>query len=116
MSKKEISLATVKEHNKPEDLWVIIEDKVYDVTKFLNEHPGGEDSLIEVAGRDGTRGFQMAGHSSEAREIMVKYYIGDLAASDIKKKCPISDQITDQVDATNASNEPAATKQCCILH
>lgn len=34
---KEISLATVKEHNKPEDLWVIIENKVYDLTKFLNE-------------------------------------------------------------------------------
>ncbi|XP_023031028.1 cytochrome b5 isoform X1 [Drosophila willistoni] len=90
MSKKEISLATVKEHNKPEDLWVIIEDKVYDVTKFQNEHPGGEDSLIEVAGRDGTREFLMAGHSSEAREIMVKYYLGDLAASDRKKKCPVS--------------------------
>lgn len=34
---KEISLATIKEHNKPEDLWVVIENKVYDLTKFLNE-------------------------------------------------------------------------------
>lgn len=34
---KEISLASVKEHNKAEDLWVVIENKVYDLTKFLNE-------------------------------------------------------------------------------
>jgi len=34
---KEITLATVKEHNKPNDLWLVIDNKVYDVTKFLNE-------------------------------------------------------------------------------
>ncbi|XP_017028893.1 cytochrome b5 isoform X1 [Drosophila kikkawai] len=88
---KEISLATVKEHNKPNDLWLIIDNRVYDVTKFLLEHPGGEDSLLEVAGRDGTKEFNDVGHSSEAREILKKFYIGDLAAEDIaKKKGPIS--------------------------
>jgi len=34
---KEYSLATIKEHNKPDDLWLVIDNKVYDVTKFLNE-------------------------------------------------------------------------------
>ncbi|XP_023169043.2 cytochrome b5 isoform X1 [Drosophila hydei] len=82
---KEISLAEVKKHNKSEDLWVVIEDKVYDLTKFLHEHPGGEDSLISVAGRNGTREFVDVGHSQEAREIMKKFLIGNLAASDIKK-------------------------------
>ncbi|XP_020802684.1 cytochrome b5 isoform X2 [Drosophila serrata] len=83
---KEISLATVKEHNTPNDLWLIIENKVYDVTKFRLEHPGGEDSLLDVAGRDGTKEFNDVGHSSEAREILKKYYIGNLAAADISKK------------------------------
>ncbi|XP_020802686.1 cytochrome b5 isoform X4 [Drosophila serrata] len=85
---KEISLATVKEHNTPNDLWLIIENKVYDVTKFRLEHPGGEDSLLDVAGRDGTKEFNDVGHSSEAREILKKYYIGNLAAADISKKRP----------------------------
>jgi cytochrome b involved in lipid metabolism len=31
------SLAEVQEHNKPEDLWVVIFDKVYDLTKFQKE-------------------------------------------------------------------------------
>jgi len=34
---REISLAEVKTHNKSNDLWIIIENKVYDVTKFRNE-------------------------------------------------------------------------------
>lgn len=33
----EITLETVKQHNKPTDLWIIIENKVYDLTKFRSE-------------------------------------------------------------------------------
>ncbi|KAH8420575.1 hypothetical protein KR009_011541 [Drosophila setifemur] len=93
---KEISLATVKEHNKPKDLWIVIDNKVYNVTAFLKEasdrwrHPGGEETLMEVAGRDGTKEFNDVGHSSEAREILKKFFIGNLAAADIKKKSPVS--------------------------
>ncbi|KAH8315436.1 hypothetical protein KR067_009216 [Drosophila pandora] len=108
---KEIPLATVKTHNKPNDLWLIIDNKVYDVTKFLHEaspsfarspleynivrhsqlqHPGGEETLIDVAGRDGTKAFNDVGHSSEARQILKKYFIGNLAAADIPKKGPVS--------------------------
>ncbi|KAI8033998.1 hypothetical protein M5D96_013243 [Drosophila gunungcola] len=80
---KEIPLATIKQHNQATDLWVVINNKVYD-------HPGGEESLVEVAGRDATKDFNDVGHSSEAREMLKKYYIGDLAAADIPKKSPIS--------------------------
>lgn len=37
MAAKTYTLEVVKQHNKPEDLWIIIEGKVYDVTKFRNE-------------------------------------------------------------------------------
>ncbi|XP_034489690.1 cytochrome b5 isoform X2 [Drosophila innubila] len=114
---KEFSLATIKEHNKPDDLWLVIDNKVYDVTKFLNEHPGGEESLMSVAGVDGTKDFNEVGHSAEARELLKKFYIGDLAASDIKRKSPVGATPTDKPESTtDASFEPAAPKQCCILH
>ncbi|XP_017156175.1 probable cytochrome b5 isoform X3 [Drosophila miranda] len=115
---KEISLATVKKHNKAEDLWIVIENKVYDVTKFRLEHPGGEDSLVDVAGRDGTKEFIDVGHSLEAREIMKKFYIGDLAAADIKKNSPISTSATptETGEASISNAPPTAPKQCCILH
>jgi len=40
---KEIRLATVNEHNKATDLWVVIDNKVYDVTKFRLEASGDAD-------------------------------------------------------------------------
>ncbi|XP_032594546.1 cytochrome b5 isoform X3 [Drosophila grimshawi] len=86
---KTITLAEVNEHKSAKDLWVVIDNQVYDLTKFLYEHPGGEDSLISVGGRDGTREFNEVGHSQEAREIMKKFLVGNLAASDIKKKPPV---------------------------
>ncbi|XP_018784322.1 PREDICTED: cytochrome b5 isoform X1 [Bactrocera latifrons] len=86
MAAKTYTLEIVKQHNKPEDLWIIIEGKVYDVTKFRNEHPGGEDTLDEVGGRDATRDFQDVGHSQEAKQMLKKYYIGDL---EVDKTCKL---------------------------
>ncbi|XP_017465582.1 PREDICTED: cytochrome b5 type B isoform X2 [Rhagoletis zephyria] len=86
---KTYNLEAVKQHNTPDDLWIVIEGKVYDVTKFRNEHPGGEETLDEVAGRDATRDFLDVGHSQEARQILKKYYIGDLEASDWTSKLPV---------------------------
>lgn len=40
---KLISAQEVSKHNTREDCWVIIHDKVYDLTNFLPEHPGGSN-------------------------------------------------------------------------
>nr|AFJ91727.1 cytochrome b5 [Ostrea edulis] len=61
---------------KDKSTWLIIHDNVYDVTKFLEEHPGGEEVLLEQAGRDATEAFEDVGHSTDARELMKDYLIG----------------------------------------
>lgn len=38
---------------------------------YLLQHPGGEETLDEVAGRDGTKDFLDVGHSQEARYVFV---------------------------------------------
>ncbi|KAL5467686.1 hypothetical protein EMCRGX_G031949 [Ephydatia muelleri] len=48
----------IKEHNHSKSLWVVVHDNVYDVTKFLEEHPGGEEVMLEQAGRDATEAFE----------------------------------------------------------
>ncbi|XP_067636051.1 cytochrome b5 isoform X2 [Eurosta solidaginis] len=83
------TLQVVKEHNKSDDLWIVIDGKVYDVTKFRHEHPGGEDALDEVAGRDATTEFNDVGHSQEAKEMLKKYYIGDLAGGSVIAKASV---------------------------
>jgi len=83
---KRYTKAQVSEHNSLKSSWVILDDKIYDVTKFLDEHPGGEEVLLEQAGHDGTEAFEDVGHSSDAREMRKQYLIGELVESEKKKK------------------------------
>ncbi|NXW66761.1 CYB5B protein, partial [Eurystomus gularis] len=45
---------------------------------FLFQHPGGEEVLLEQAGRDATESFEDVGHSTDAREMLKQYYIGEI--------------------------------------
>jgi cytochrome b involved in lipid metabolism len=48
----------VSEHKTPENgLWVIVDGTVYDVSKFINEHPGGPRILRRSAGKDASKSF-----------------------------------------------------------
>jgi cytochrome b involved in lipid metabolism len=51
--------------------------KVYDVTKYLDDHPGGAEVMLDVAGQDADEFFEDIGHSKDAREELKQYYIGD---------------------------------------
>lgn len=46
-----ITLQDCKIHNKEEDCWLVISGKVYDVTEFLDEHPGGFDIVLAACGQ-----------------------------------------------------------------
>ncbi|XP_063625367.1 cytochrome b5-like isoform X2 [Cydia splendana] len=73
-----ITRAEVKKNRHRNKPWLIIHDDVYDVTKFLEEHPGGEDTLLDAAGSDATQAFEDVGHSEDARELLKQYKIGTL--------------------------------------
>jgi cytochrome b involved in lipid metabolism len=55
---------------------IIINNKKYDITEFLNEHPGGKNVFID--GADMTEEFNDVGHSKSAIKMLEKYYIGDV--------------------------------------
>lgn len=48
------------------------------MTKYLHDHPGGADVLVEAAGMDASEAFDNAGHSEDAFEIMEQYRVGRL--------------------------------------
>lgn len=69
----------VADHFDFGDCYVIIGDFVYDVTSFLEEHPGGMSVIVEFAGGDATTAFEDMGHSDEARELLDGLKVGELA-------------------------------------
>ena len=69
MAAKTFTRAEVGQHNSPDDLWVIIDHQVYDVSEFLDAHPGGNVVLQEVAGKDATKDF----YNLHRHEILRKY-------------------------------------------
>jgi len=89
---KKYTLQEVAEHNEKKSVWVLIHDNIYDVTKFLEEHPGGEEVLIEQAGRDATEAFEDVGHSSDARDLMRQYKIGELVEEDKKNTKKVAEK------------------------
>lgn len=50
----------LKQHNKRDDAWSSFNGKVYNITPYMEYHPGGEKDLLRVAGRDGTKLFGMS--------------------------------------------------------
>eukprot|EP00250_Pteridium_aquilinum_P015797 c22763_g1_i1 orf=229-627(+) len=79
------SFAQLAQHASSEDCWVLIGGKVYDVTKFLEEHPGGDDVILSATGKDATDDFEDVGHSQTARDMLKDFYIGDIDATTIPK-------------------------------
>merc|ERR1712124_221386 len=72
----------VSHHNTAEDCWVILNNKVYDVTNFLGDHPGGKKAIMVYAGKDATEEFEML----HASNVLKKYLapeacIGELGQS-----------------------------------
>nr|AEC11004.1 cytochrome b5 [Camellia sinensis] len=76
----------VAKHNKTKDCWLILSGKVYDVTPFMDDHPGGDEVLLSSTGKDATNDFEDVGHSDSAREMMEKYYIGGIDSSTVPLK------------------------------
>ncbi|XP_057981040.1 delta(8)-fatty-acid desaturase 2 [Malania oleifera] len=86
--KKYISSEMLKEHNKPGDLWISIQGKVYDVSDWAKDHPGGETPLLNLAGQDVTDAF-IAYHPGSAWQYLDKFFTGyhlkDFKVSEVSK-------------------------------
>jgi len=70
------SLEDVAKHNAQKDLWLVIEGKVYDVTEWAKNHPGGAAVLIQHAGRDATQAASMAHRTDKPAQLMKDFCIG----------------------------------------
>jgi nitrate reductase (NAD(P)H) len=92
--KRLITMEEVNKHNTEHDAWIVVKNKVYDCTEYLELHPGGADSILINAGEDSTEDF-VAIHSTKATKMLEKFYIGDLDTSSVKT---VTKEIEDNID------------------
>ncbi|KAL3828373.1 hypothetical protein ACJIZ3_017175 [Penstemon smallii] len=52
--------------------------QVYNVTRYLSDHPGGDEVLLAAAGKDASEEFEDVGHGSAARLMLDEFYIGEV--------------------------------------
>jgi cytochrome b involved in lipid metabolism len=73
------SFDQVKAANNAQKCWTVINGKVYNLTNWINQHPGGPDKILSICGKDGTSAFETQ-HSGDRRpqNELQNFYIGDL--------------------------------------
>ena len=77
-----LNLTEISKHNSGSDCWLLINNKVYDVTSSISSHPGGAGPILTYCGKEATNAFNTKDvgrpHSSNANAMLAQYYIGDL--------------------------------------
>lgn len=68
-----------------DETWIIIDNVVYDVSTFLEDHPGGPEVLLQNSGGDASRCFHDVGHTEEALEWRREFRVGELVAADVRE-------------------------------
>ncbi|RCK63428.1 Cytochrome b2, mitochondrial [Candida viswanathii] len=77
-----LSWEEVAKHNNKDDCWVVIHGKAYDLSGFLDEHPGGLGIILKYAGKDATKAFDPI----HPGDTLSKYLSPDLHKGEVEKK------------------------------
>ncbi|KAI5818054.1 acyl-CoA dehydrogenase/oxidase [Pyronema omphalodes] len=75
---KTFKASEVAEHKTPESLWIVVDEDVYDVTKFADSHPGGKKILQRVGGKDASKQFWKYHNESILNKYKKDLLIGSL--------------------------------------
>jgi len=77
-----LTLDEVKKHNSAGDCWSIIDGNVYDLTNWVDSHPGGKERITAICGKDGTSSFLgKHSNSNSAKSQLTRFELGKLAAA-----------------------------------
>lgn len=98
-----ITWKELAQHNKQGDYWLCISNKVYNISSYLAEHPGGDDVLIKHAGKDATQAFTDQQHSDYANSIRDSFFVGNIDVN--------SEKVQDSTALPSKTLEPAGKKE-----
>jgi hypothetical protein len=74
------TMTQVKANNTAKSCWTVVDDYVYDLTNWINSHPGGDGAILFLCGIDGTNAFK-AQHSNQSKPAirLDNYKLGPLS-------------------------------------
>jgi cytochrome b involved in lipid metabolism len=103
------SLVEFAQQNKSKT-YVSIHENVFEVSQFLDEHPGGKEVLLDYRilneFRDATEAFEDNGHSLDARDLMKKFQVGSLDTKKDTKSTKQQDEQNEVIPETD--DEPSS--------
>ncbi|KAI9052684.1 hypothetical protein LZ554_004023 [Drepanopeziza brunnea f. sp. 'monogermtubi'] len=91
---KTFTTADVAAHNKPNDLYIVVDEDVYDLTAFADEHPGGKKILTRVAGKDASKQFWKYHNEGILKKYKPKLQVGSLDTK--KPEAPAAAPVEEQ--------------------
>jgi nitrate reductase (NAD(P)H) len=108
-----VTKAQLKEHENAEDPWFVVKGHVFEGTPFLDEHPGGIQSITNVAGEDATDDF-VAIHSDNSKRMLQKFHIGKLEED--KKEDKELNEVQQVVEKTATLLNPKVWKKITLFN
>lgn len=81
-SELEYDISEIESRSTEENCWAAIDGNVYDLSTWVDQHPGGSEKITELCGTDATAAFEnMHGGSNKARQALILLKIGTLNPS-----------------------------------
>lgn len=73
------TIADLAAHTDHASCWTAIDGVVYDLTAWIDKHPGGDKNILKICGIDGTAAFQQQhGGNQRVENVLAGFEIGTL--------------------------------------
>jgi len=76
---KQYKMEEVASHDTREDLWICVDGRAYDVTRYVDKHPGGFLPLLNMAGKDCTDVFANYHAVKVYKHMLPAYLVGEVS-------------------------------------
>jgi cytochrome b involved in lipid metabolism len=101
-----LTMIELVKHNSAQSCWLLISGKIYDVTPFFYQHPGGARTILPTCGTDATAAYADRGgtgsHSAAAYAMLADYFIGDLNQT-IQSNSNTTNSLVNTITTTNST-------------
>ncbi|KAJ4390013.1 hypothetical protein N0V93_007486 [Gnomoniopsis smithogilvyi] len=107
-----LSGSEIAQHRSADSCWLVIHGKVYDVTTFLDKHPGGRAILLKQAGADATKEFDKIHSEDIVNDLPSGSFLGELDSS--TAGALNAPQVADDTSAVTINSKEVLPLAMCV--